>query len=311
MFEEITQVMDRPEILPVGATHFESTYKPRISILRLLRSRISPNFINLTEVTSNTVLKELIGTWAAQTASPGRTAFCRPKFVITAYGKPMSRVTVSLFSGDVVIAKSETDENGEVSFDLAYSDPGVYNYVAVIGERKPLILSGNPRAYPFTVTVWLIVTKSRNLTDRWARLQGRSFFRKLPVYFWREMPISVVGLAGRNVGYVDLVPCITGASIPMEIGVSAYCNTPEPYPPKEKCCEYAKNTWWRVDVYATNNPKDVTATLKGEKNHIGGDKINLDYHLKYTITSTGVTFNGKYLKQIRCDWERGTAPMDP
>jgi hypothetical protein len=166
------------------------------------------------------------------------------------------------------------------------------------------------------VSVWLIVTKSKNLTDVWARWQGRAFFRGLPYFFWREQPSSVVGLAGREVGYVDLVPCPDGRTIPMELGVSAYCNTPEPYPPAEKCCEYAKNTWWMVEVFATNKREDVAATVKGEANRIGGDKINLDYHLKYTVDSTAVTYKGKYLKQtpegkVRCPWMTGTAPMDP
>jgi hypothetical protein len=93
------------------------------------------------------------------------------------------------------------------------------------------------------------------------------------------------------------------------------CNTPEPYPPAEKCCEYAKNTWWQLDVYATNDPTKVKETYDGA-NHIGGDKINLDYHLKYEITKSAVTYKGKYLKKkpdgtIRCPWMEGTAPIDP
>ena len=304
------QSMDRLPSPPEGATRSRETYKPSTRITRTLRTAISPNLISLSKVSSSTVLRRILGLWVTQTSRVGDITFCRPTFTITAFGKPVSGAPVSLFLGDTRVGKTTTNENGEASFRLNFSSPGVHSYLAVIGETKPLFITGNPRAYSFKVSVWFVYTRSRNLTDIWARWQGRSFFRPLPVNFHREMPSSVIGLAGRDVGYVDLVPCIDGITIPMEIGVTAYCNTPERYPPEEKCCEYAKNTWWRLDVYATNDPKRVAATLQGA-NHIGGDEIHREYHLKYSITSNGVSFNGRFLKAIRCPWQSGTAPMDP
>lgn len=230
-----TQNMDRLPSPPEGATHSEETYWPSIRVIRTLRRVVSPNFISLSKVSSSTVLKQILGSWAIQTSSFGDLSFCGPTFMITAFGKPVLGATVSLFLGNTLVSKTTTNENGEASFKLKFSDPGVYTYLAVVGETKPLIVTGNPRVYSFKVSVWFVLTRSRNLTDIWARWQGRSFFRPLPVDFHRELPSSVVGLAGRNVGYIDLVPCIDGKTIPIELGVSAYCNTPEPYPPKEKC----------------------------------------------------------------------------
>jgi len=203
------QELDRAFAVPEGATFFQEVRKIPAPLLRSIRTRFSPSLINLSEVASSTVLREIIGTWDIRTATPSLTASFTPSFTVSAFGRPVKGATVTLFSNDRVVARGETDEKGRVTFRMSYADPGVYDYYAVVGEKKPFIISGNPRVSSFRVAVWLVCTHSRNLTDVWARWQGRSFFRPLPIGFWNEMPSSVVGLAGRNVGYVDLVPCST------------------------------------------------------------------------------------------------------
>jgi len=305
------QEMDSLPSLPSGLGAWEETVIPRIRVLRWARSLISPSIINVSSQSVTTILREHLGDWVARTAPIGQTATLISTFKVSALGRPIEGAPVTLFLAGEKVAEGETNENGEVSFPHAYTDVGVYDYVAVLGKKLPAITVGNPRAVPFRVRVWTIVTRSRNVSDVWARWQGRAFFRGLPWIFWTEQPSSVVGLAGRPIGFVDLVPAPDGVTIPMELGVSAYCNTPEPSPTAERCCEYAKNTWWMFEVFATSDPRQVPDTVAGAANKIGGDQINLDYHLKYNIDSASVTYRGRYLKYQRCPWEAGTAPMDP
>lgn len=294
---------------PSGAASFKETFEPRIGIVRNLRKGFSPNFINLSSVASSTALKEFLGAWDSKSASTVNIAPLQPIFAITAYGKPIPDIPVSLFSGETLIGEAVTDKNGEVKFNLNFDSPGVYTFTAIIGKTKPLFALGNSRAYTFSVTVWYVVIQSKNLTDVWARYVGRSFFRSLPLNFATEMPSSVVGLAGHGVGFVELVPCIAGQTVSMEVGIDAWCNTPEAYPSADKCCEYAKNTWWQLDVYATSDPSQINATRQGS-NHLGGGKVQREYHLKYAFSSSA-SFTGRFLKAVRCPWQQGTAPMDP
>lgn len=311
MIEMPQQEMDRLPSPPSGEESWRETLVPRIRAIRWARSLLSPSIINASGHSVATILKRYEGTWESKNTRTGETAEVVSSFKVTALGRPVQGAPVTLWLGGKQVAKGETDANGEVSFPQAYSNAGIYDYTVVVGEKPPVVTIGNPRAVSFRVKVWAIATRSTNVSDVWARWQGRAYFRGLPWRFWTEQPSSVVGLAGRTVGYMDLVPAPDGTTIPMELGVSAWCNTYDPYPSEEACCEAARNTWWMVEVFATSDPAQVEDTLAGKANRIGGDRINLDYHLKYDIASGYVTYKGRYLKYQRCPWEAGTAPADP
>ncbi|HDN18283.1 MAG TPA: hypothetical protein ENF41_04400 [Candidatus Bathyarchaeota archaeon] len=285
-----------------------------LSFLFLLRTRISPNIIYNSNNSITTILKSYYGEWKERWTTTGHTCTIKAYFKVQAFGRPIPHVTVTLFERYTrkKIATTKTDRNGIATFVFNSDAPTPpKSYIAVIGEKYPIRTFNNPRAYPFRVGTWLLYYKVKNETDKWLRLVGRAYDGNLPHKFWREKPRTVVGRAGtlrEYVGFTDLLPVISGVEVPIEVGISAYCNTPEAYPPSDKCCEYAKNTWWRVDLYATNRPEELTETIRGEKNHIGGDSINLDYHLKFRATTDSVTYLGKCLKYARCPWESGTAP---
>jgi len=312
--------MQEMDSIPSG-TRVEGTWtetlKPRIRFVRWVWSKISLQMINVESQTPTTVLTGYTGPWVIQAASIGTTASLVSTLKVIAMGRPVPRVPVSLFLGSEKVATEKTNEEGLVNFSLSFTEPGVYNYIAVIGtgEHPPLIIQGNPRAVSLGVTVWIIAVFCRNITDTWARAVGRAYFRGLPWIWWIDQPSSLRGIVypsvDRPIGFIELIPCPQGVTIPEEVGNSAYCNTPEPYPPSAKCCEYARNTWWEMFLCATNDPKQVPQTITGNVNMVGGDRINLDYHLKYNITSSSVSYLGRYLKYQRCPWEAGTAPLDP
>lgn len=309
------QEMDRlPSELRVEGTETFSL-KPTIRLVRLVRARVSPQIINVESQSLTAILREYVGDWSTQTASVGGVPALSTTLKVQAFGKGAAGIPVSLFLGKEKVGTAQTDENGLVTFPTEYTEVGAYNYAAVIGETLPLLPEGSPRATSFQVTVWLIAMWCRNVSDVWLRLVGRSRIRPLPWQFWRDQPTSILGLGyptvDRPAGFVDVIPVPTGITVPIELGVSAWCNTPEPFPTSEKCCEFAKNTWWDTSLYATNDPKQIPETVLGRANKIGGDRINLDYHLKFEASSGGVTYKGKFLKYQRCAWEAGTAPTDP
>mgnify|MGYP001066681269 CR=1 FL=1 len=301
---------------PQGQGIWSWTIKPVRRLIRTGRSILSPSMLNLELQTPSTVLKDYFGDWVIKSAQIGSTASLLSTLKVTAFKKPQPNIPVSLFLGKERVGYAKTDQSGLVTFPTMYTEPGVFDYVASIGEMYPPIIPGSPRAYNFRVGVWLVAVFCRDVSDIWLRWVGRSFFRDLPVYFWHPppegQPISVIGLGfpglDRPIGFIDLVPCPSTVTIPMELGVSAWCNTTDPYPPPDVCCEAAKNTWWEMAVYATNDPRDTVQTAQGTANEKGKGNINLDYHLKFDITSEEVSYKGRYLKQQRCPWEAGTAP---
>lgn len=282
--------------------------KPPPSILRQFRKSISPELITLTGSRNSTVFREYIGNWRIPSSNPGTSCQTTPEFQVTAFGKPVPNRKVTLQKGSDVVGTAKTDKNGKVNFPLSFDEAGVETYYAYVGQKPPVLLSPNPRVESFSVSVWYIAIHSKNISDRWARWQGRAYFKPLPRNFWRDQPRSVIGLAGGNIGFADLVPVVSEVGYPLEVGVSAFCNTKDPYPNHDECCEARKDTWWQFDVHATNDPKQVASVRKGESGHVGGGKINIDYHLKYNIAYSGVTFEGRCLKKVNCDWEEGTAP---
>jgi len=309
------QELDSLAVSPQGENPETATMMPSIRLIRLARTALAPSMINAESYLSTAILREYLGDWSIKSAEAGGTPSLVSTFKVTALGKPQAGIPVTFWLDMEKMGEDVTDQNGLVSFPTEYAEIGVYDYQAVIGERPPLLPVGSPRAMKFRVSVWLMAVFARNLTDVWYRWVGRARWRSLPHIFWVDQPTSVVGLGypsrDRPIGFVDVIPVVEGTTVPIEIGVSAFCNTPEPDPPPEKCCEYARNTWWDMFICATNDPKQVPDTVLGNANKVGGDKVNLDYHLKYEASSSGITYNGRYLKQQRCPWEAGTAPLDP
>jgi len=309
------QEMDSLPSVPRGEGTETSTMKPTTRLIRLARAAFAPQIINVDSQIATAILRDYIGEWSERSASPGGTPTLQTTLKVSAFGKTAPGIPVSLFLGGEKVASGETDQNGLVTFPSEYSEVGSYQYTAVIGDQLPLLPEGSPRATRFLVGVWLIAVFCRNVTDTWLRWVGRARWRPLPWMFWTEQPSSVVGLGypgvDRPIGFIDVVPVPQGTTVPIEIGNSGWCNTPERFPTSEKCCEYAKNTWWDMFICATNDPKQIPETVAGRANKVGGDRVNLDYHLKYEASSSGVTYKGRYLKYQRCPWEAGTAPTDP
>ncbi|RLI98060.1 MAG: hypothetical protein DRP00_02830 [Candidatus Aenigmatarchaeota archaeon] len=245
----------------------------------------------------------------AYTAVKPTTSPAQQGITITAsiFGFPLPKTKVSLFNLETgqKLGVVETDENGIAHYNINTNEPTSFSIVAGIGDtgRPPLFPMTNPLADIKPFTTWLIVVKATAISDRWARFIGRSIGEPLPYYFWKEKPRTVLGILGIRFTFADLVPVFGSQSLTYEIGISAYCNTVSPYPTYEECCDPKNAAWWDVKVYATNKKSEVGKVLKGETGYVGGDKINLDYHLKYTITTTGITFDGRYLVKKRCDWE--------
>jgi len=309
------QELDRLLVNPRGEGQETMTLKPSIRLIRLARTAVAPQMINVESQALTAILREYVGDWSSKIAQVGGIPALVSTLRVSAFGKPQGNVPVTFWLGKEKVGEGLTDENGLVVFPTTYTEIGVYDYQAVIGETLPLLPEGSPRATRFRVSVWLIAVHARNQTDVWLRWVGRARWRSLPHIFWVDQPTSVVGLGYPNVdrpiGFVDVVPVPAGTTVPIELGVSAFCNTPEPDPSPAKCCDYAKNTWWEFFLCATNDPTQIPATVRGTANKIGGDKVNLDYHLKYEASSTGVSYKGKFLKYQRCSWEAGTAPLDP
>jgi len=309
------QQMDEVKVEPRGEGQESIILRPTIRLVRLARSRFAPQMINVDSQVPTAVLREYLGDWATKSATPGGMPSLSTTLKVSAFGKTTPGIPVSLFFGNEKVATQDTNEEGLVTFPTEYQEIGVYDYTAVIGDSLPLLPEGSPRATRFRVSVWLIAVFCRNVSDTWLRWVGRARFKPLPWIFWTEQPASVIGLGfpmvDRSIGFVDIVPAPGGVTVPIEIGNSGWCNTPEPNPTSERCCEYAKNTWWDMSLHATTDPKQIPETVAGRANKIGGDRVNLDYHLKFEASSSGVTYKGKFLKYQRCAWEAGTAPTDP
>jgi len=272
------------------------TYSMIPEIIRAESASISPSVVAFD------------GEWAV-TAKP-KNAKATLRYQVASFGKPIPKVPVTLMDSNWnILGTRRTDENGLVEFDVEFNRPGGYVFNAVIGEGRvrPLTYM-SPRVSRIFVKVWLIKVEQVDSTDVWLRWVGRSILEPLPHDFWRVQPKTVIGLAipKESKSYYMLVPVVSGVTLTLELGVSAVCNTPTAYPPPDVCCEYAKGTWWWYKLYAkSSNDSDWK--------EVGGDKINLDYHLKYSVTTDSVTYKGRCLKlmengKVRCEWEKDTAP---
>jgi len=221
------------------------------------------------------------------------------------FGFPAPNLRVTLWDMNTgnKIAEATTNEDGIADITIAAKDPTSTNIVTGVGDRFPIMPQLNPFADIQPFTVWYIVVKATSISDRYARFIGRSIGEPLPHIFWREKPRTVIGILGIRFTFADLIPVFGTMSLRYEIGVSAWCSTPSPRPTHEECCRPEYAAWWDVKVYATNRKEEVKDVLAGRKGFVGGDKINLDYHLKYTITTTGITYDGRYLVKKRCAWE--------
>jgi len=218
---------------------------------------------------------------------------------------PMPNVKISLFNLNTgeKITEATTNEDGYADVELTFRDPADMTVVCGLGDRVPLLPTVNPFADVQPLAVWFVVVKATAIKDRWARYAGRAIGEPLPYRFWREKPRTVLGVLGIRYTFADLVPVFGSQSLSYEVGVSAYCDTPDPSPTHEECCAPENAAWWDVKVYATKNPKNVKDVLQGKSGLVGGDRINIDYHLKYTITTAGITYDGRYLVKRRCEWE--------
>lgn len=316
------QELDKLPIKPIMSGTQAIVVRREVPLRRLILRSILPRYLMNTHLVFNPTILGYEGEWVHKAVRPGREAGVTLAYQVTAFGIPIEGVRVYLFrSGEEKpLMYKETDENGMVFFNLKFTKPGVYDYIATLKPTYPMF-HNTPWTIRNRIVVWLIVVKSRRVYDRWARWLGRAYglVEHLPYYFWDPRRGGkyrfIMGLAGRRIGYFDLVPVVDDIVYYYELGVSAYCGTSSPRPSRKECCEVAKRTRWEVKVYATNNPREVDETIRGGANYIGGDKILLDWHLVYKITKDGVYFLGKCLlypprsNKPRCPWLRGTAPM--
>ena len=293
----------------VSSVQASATYTYRVGYATPKIAMWSPEIIYNYATSLTSAVSGFDGEWAAS-VSP-ETARARLTYQVSSFGKGVPKVPVTLMDSNYnVLETKETDENGLVDFSLEFNSPGSYVYYAVIGEGKvkPLTLM-SPRVTRTFIKVWLVKVQQINSTDVWLRWVGRAMLEPLPHDFWRVHPRTIVGLAIPKLSraYHMLVPVVLGINLNLELGVSAACNTPTAYPPSDTCCQYAKGTWWTYKLY-------YKSSVKSDWVESGGDKINVDYHLKYVVTTDGISYKGRCLKpmpngKVRCSWESGTAPQ--
>jgi len=252
---------------------YKITYKP---IFATLGEPIDILHCDNAEITC--AFKELSGAWSYIQARPG-TPNSKRAYSVRFGTLAIPNTPVRLFKGTTLIKEEKTDEHGKVAFTLTASEPTKDNYqVTLLPYPAPV---KNPLQEQFTLTVWLVTCKITNMTDRWWRLAGRTFEIALPRIFWRELPASVIGLTAPygTQTFVDIVPVFNDKNITLEYGISAWCNTPEPYPTADRCIAYRRNTWWHFEIEAYN--KDTRKVVSGD--------LNIDRHLKITLTTDNMT----------------------
>ena len=274
------------------------TSDPSKKMLKVVSASGVKNVLVLRHLEYETAVWAVKPTTAKSTQGIGVTVNL---FGYTAQGVPVSLWNIETKEK---LAPAKTDKNGLANFTISSEKPLTMNVVAGLGENyAPLFPTTNPFADIQTATFWYVVVKATALNDKWPRYIGRSYGEPLPHKFWVEKPETVLGILGVKTTFADLVPAFGPQSLYYEVGISAYCNTADPFPSKEECCKPENSAWWDVKVYATNKQEEVNDVLQGRKGFIGGDKINLDYHVRYIITPTGITFGGRYLVKRRCPWE--------
>jgi len=249
------------------------SYRPFTSILS------EPiDILHCDEAKTKCALMDIRGAWASVQAVRG-TPLSERHYSVRLGPLGLRDVKVHLFSDGELVEEKRTDSEGKTYFTLPSMEPTSKTYhVTLLPITTPV---KTPFQEEFKFAVWLVTCRITNRTDVWWRLAGRTFEQSLPRIFWRELPISVIGLTapyGTQI-FVDVVPVFGDRSITLEYGISAWCNTPEPYPPTEKCIAYRRNTWWRFEVEAFNGRvrRSVSADL------------NIDRHLKVTFSTDDVS----------------------
>jgi len=261
-----------PLLTPTVHEHLV-TYRPLFSLLS------EPiDVLHCEEVRTKCALKELRGTWTNVQARKGEPSSERHYSV--RFGPLGVRdARLRLFSEGKLVEEKITDSEGRASFTLPSSEPTRKAYQTTLLPSPAPVKT--PLQEQFELTVWLVTCKITNRTDRWWRFAGRTFEISLPRKFVDELPISIIGLTapyGTQI-FADIVPVFGDRNITLEYGISAWCNTPEPYPPAEKCREYRRNTWWRFEVEAFNGET---------RKSVSGD-LNLDRHLKVTFSTDDIS----------------------
>lgn len=206
---------------------------------------------------------------------------------------PNTDITLFNFETGKRLGVVKTDENGQATYNLSATEPGSGNILAAIGERDkmPLFPAMNPFADMKPFSFWYIVIKATALKDRWARHCGRAINRDLPVFFYRYRRYILGVLAGYYT-FAEIIPVAGTQRLRYEVGISAWCDTASPNPTHEECC--ANQAWWDVKVYATNDKRKISDARNGHPELlIGGDKINVKYHLVYWITPQAVVYEGR------------------
>jgi len=203
------------------------------------------------------------------------------------------------------------DENGNLPILLQTSQEGSYLAVvslvrlpnAVIGRPMAMtILTSTPLATSARITFWHVRSSLTNKTDVWARWHGRAVYNlPLPGIFWRptiNFIKYVVGLAG-GLDWREIIPVVQNMNVGYQVGVSAFCNTEDPNPPADVCCEARKNTWWHAKLMARKSVREQWQV-------VGEDDINLSYRITAYFTTTSYSYNGRCVnKDVACGWEQG------
>lgn len=250
----------------------EVSYRPLASVLG------EPvDVVHCERATCAYAMREVGGSWVTVSARPGSPSATR-LYSVRLGPLRLANARLFLFRDMELASVATTDSEGRASFDLPVDRPYKARYtVSLVPAPAPF---RTPFQDAFELTVWLVTCRVTNRTDIWPRFVGRSFVTTLPRIFWREAPWTVIGLAipGGTQYFADVVPAFGDMEVTLEYGVSAWCNTEEPYPPMEKCIEYRRNTWWRFEVEAYNGSE--TRTVSGD--------LNLDRHLRVKVTSRDV-----------------------
>lgn len=228
---------------------------------------------------STAVIKSLSGDFyqsnARASTSPAKYG---ANINVSAFGKALPNQPVTFWdaNADKQISSGNTDSNGNIPLNLSATHAQNMSVEAFLGDQKQLSVINTT----FSFTVWELQITSKNVTDIWARFQGRAINEDLPFGFWNN-PKYLYGLAG-YVTVVELIPVFSGQTIPYHFGVSAWCATKNPNPTAAECC--ATPAWWNVDVKARN---DYTKSFTD----YGNTNINIDYHVDVDMTTSGVSMS--------------------
>jgi hypothetical protein len=266
VFEEVSI----PDIEKFVRVHeYTLRYKPLIHIVAE-----PANVLHCDESVAKAALIDL-GEWVRAFAVPGSPGASRA-YSVRVGPIPFARMWLNLFEDSKLVERVQTDEKGRavLTFNVSATAKKMYT-VTVLPRPLPL---ANPLQDTFKLSVWLVTARLAKTTDIWLRLVGRSFNERLPRIFWRESPWWVIGLGFVGAFFADIVPVFSDMSFTLYYGISAMCNTEEPYPPREKCIAYRRNTWWTLEIEVFNGV---------DRKRFSHD-INVDRQVKLTVTADDV-----------------------